>query len=265
MKKIPTFEEYSFDSNKINEEIEIMKNIPTFEEFVNESQLNRLYEGHMSELIILAQEAKDYADFVKSAMKEYPQLKKEKDLEAWLNSIYDTAVNESVKFETIGDALDDQSAAAFDILWNIAKKYGKVKGLSKIDTKRLRPGYVNMFIEDLVDAGKIKLTDKIQESAEEFINESKVSWVEKSGVVEFKIHGTSYSLYNIDKKATWELYKFNEDNGPMIMRFEIKDGNLILLYGGFDLDTITRAYTNEIIEAICSYFKIDSKKIVYKN
>jgi hypothetical protein len=71
-----------------------MKNIPTFEEFVNESFNYGLYEGHMANLDILAQEAKDFADFEKTAYKEYPQLKKNKDVEEWLKLIYDQAVNE---------------------------------------------------------------------------------------------------------------------------------------------------------------------------
>jgi hypothetical protein len=100
---------------------------------------------------------------------------------------------------------------------------------------------------------------------DDFINEGKTTWVEKRGVVEFNIHGTSYSLYNVDKKSTWELYKFDEDNGPMIMKFRIESGKLIFLYGGFDLDNITRAFTDEIIEAVCTYFKIDKKNIIHKN
>lgn len=72
-----------------------MKNIPTFEEFVNESQLTNLFEEHMSNLDILAQEAKDFQDFIKAAHKEYPQLKKEKDVEKWLKTIYDNVVNEA--------------------------------------------------------------------------------------------------------------------------------------------------------------------------
>ena len=98
---------------------------------------------------------------------------------------------------------------------------------------------------------------------ESFLNEANVSWTEKSGVTEFKIHGTTYSLYNVDKKLHWELYKFDEDNGPLVMKFKIEKGQMFFLYGGFDLDNVSRAYQKEIIDAVCSYFKIDPNKIVY--
>ncbi len=73
-----------------------MKKVATFEEFINEGlYLSGIYESSMGDLIILAQEADDYKDFVETAKKEYPEIKKEKHLDTWLKSIYDNAVNEA--------------------------------------------------------------------------------------------------------------------------------------------------------------------------
>jgi hypothetical protein len=62
---------------------------------VNES----IDEGYISDLHIMAQEAKDFNDFVKAAKKEYPKITKDKNVETWLKSIYDDAMNESMLAE----------------------------------------------------------------------------------------------------------------------------------------------------------------------
>ena len=73
-----------------------MKKVATFEEFINEGlYLSGIYESNMGNLIVLAQEADDYEDFVETAKKEHPEIKKEKNLDTWLKSIYNSAVNEA--------------------------------------------------------------------------------------------------------------------------------------------------------------------------
>jgi hypothetical protein len=47
-----------------------------------------LYEGLMSELDILAQEARNIADFKKSAIKAYPELNSMEGTDEWLDEIY---------------------------------------------------------------------------------------------------------------------------------------------------------------------------------
>jgi hypothetical protein len=55
-----------------------------------------IYES-MSDLDLIAKDSKNFKDFVKQAKKEYPQFAKgdNTDLEDWLQSIYDSAIEES--------------------------------------------------------------------------------------------------------------------------------------------------------------------------
>ena len=65
-----------------------MKHIRTFDGF--------LYEGFMSSLDLIAQDAKDLADFKKKAIREFPQLKGMDGTDEWLEEIYSQAIKESV-------------------------------------------------------------------------------------------------------------------------------------------------------------------------
>jgi len=100
---------------------------------------------------------------------------------------------------------------------------------------------------------------------ESFLNEA--NWKETRGAVEFKIAGTTYTLYKEKADGTRELYKFDEDTGPMILRFKIEGDKMIYLYGGFDMDPTSRIHTDEIIESLFEYFgiKSDGKGIKSKN
>lgn len=92
-----------------------MKYFKLFESFVNESMIN---EGGMSNLYLIADEAKDLADFIKQALKEYDMLKNDAGTRAFLEEIYDEAktnesfskpeesVNESGTIKT-GNAISD--------------------------------------------------------------------------------------------------------------------------------------------------------------
>lgn len=97
----------------------------------------------------------------------------------------------------------------------------------------------------------------------EFINESKTTWKVKGGVTEFDIHGNTYSLYFRDY---YELYKYSEDYGMLIMRFKIENKKMIFYYGAFDLDLVSSAYKEEIMDAMKSYFKLNkNSEIIYRN
>jgi hypothetical protein len=76
-----------------------LRYVKTFESFItgpnHETKLlesikedTNLYEGLMSELDILAQEARSLADFKKSAIKEYPELNSMEGTDEWLDEIY---------------------------------------------------------------------------------------------------------------------------------------------------------------------------------
>lgn len=57
------------------------------------SENNTIYEGAMSDIDLLAKEAKNFKDFVKEFKKDYKHMDtgNQKELEAWLKSVYDAA------------------------------------------------------------------------------------------------------------------------------------------------------------------------------
>ena len=65
-----------------------MKHISTFEGF--------LYEGFMSSLDLIAQDAKNLEDFKKKAKRDFPQIAKLEGADEWLEEIYSQAIKESV-------------------------------------------------------------------------------------------------------------------------------------------------------------------------
>jgi hypothetical protein len=68
-----------------------MKYIPNYKQFVNESA--------MSELDLLAKEAKDFKSFTKEVFKEFKNLPKKADTLKWLEELYNDAINEAEKAE----------------------------------------------------------------------------------------------------------------------------------------------------------------------
>jgi hypothetical protein len=65
-----------------------MKHISNFEHF--------LYEGFMSSLDLIAQDAKNLEDFKKKAKRDFPQIAKLDGADEWLEEIYSQAIKESV-------------------------------------------------------------------------------------------------------------------------------------------------------------------------
>jgi predicted DNA binding CopG/RHH family protein len=92
------------------------------------SESNAIFEGAMSEIDLLAKEAKNFKDFVKEFKKEYSDITDAgdtKELEKWLKSVYDAAINESVDikktlhdhwFETYGKQFIDEYPSIAKIL-----------------------------------------------------------------------------------------------------------------------------------------------------
>ena len=66
-----------------------MKHIKTFENFLNEEKLPKLDEGGISNLYVLADQAKNLEDFIKAALKEYDMLKDDRATQEFLKEIYD--------------------------------------------------------------------------------------------------------------------------------------------------------------------------------
>jgi len=99
--------EAKFTDYDNNELAAYIKNNPKDKEAAKElhkrsqklKSLTRTDEGIMSEIDLLAKEAKDFKDFVKKFKKEYSDLTDAgdiKELESWLKTVYNDAKNESV-------------------------------------------------------------------------------------------------------------------------------------------------------------------------
>jgi len=90
-------------------------------------------EGVMSELDILAQEARDLKSFVKTAFKEFDSLPKNKETLKWLEGIYKDLTNESIVNEgkkyKKGDKLKIKlkNGKEFDLTFH---SYGRQKGMA---------------------------------------------------------------------------------------------------------------------------------------
>tara|TARA_Y100000389_G_scaffold189963_1_gene214300 strand:+ start:14028 stop:14666 length:639 start_codon:yes stop_codon:yes gene_type:complete len=73
-----------------------MEYFKTFDLFVNESYYNLIIEGIMSELHMMAKEAKNEAEFIKDFFKDYgDKIKKSKESVEWVKSLYNDTVKES--------------------------------------------------------------------------------------------------------------------------------------------------------------------------
>lgn len=107
-------------------------------------------------------------------------------------------------------------------------------------------------------------------------NDCKLSWKEINGVIEITLHDTLYTLYKnvISGRGTnvHELYKFDDDSGPLILKFKVEDGKLTLYYAGFDNDLFSSAYADDIIDIMFEYFNLETngsgwqnKNIIYEN
>jgi len=92
-----------------------MKHIHTFENFLN--------EGAMSDIDLLAKKTKDFKAFVIAFKKEYSNLDagNDKELEAWLKTVYDSAKNESFVTEAFNFSLSSNAKAAIDVINAIEK------------------------------------------------------------------------------------------------------------------------------------------------
>jgi hypothetical protein len=98
-----------------------------------------IYES-MSDLDLIAKDSKNFKDFVKQAKKEYPQFAKgdNTDLEDWLQSIYDSAIEESLS----------------------EAKGSKRMGLIKTN--------FNHFLNEAVSAGEKKVAAFVTKTAKEY-------------------------------------------------------------------------------------------------
>lgn len=102
------------------------------------SEHNTIYESVMSEIDILAKGAKNFKDFVKEFKKEFGEMGNEKELNAWLKSIYDSTQNESVNEgemadQTIFDLWEEVYGEKF--IHEYPKMFKVLKSRPKVDRK----------------------------------------------------------------------------------------------------------------------------------
>jgi len=89
-----------------------------------------LEEGAMSDIDLLAKESKDFKAFVIAFKKEYSNLDagNDKELEAWLKTVYDSATNESNEVdEAFNFSLSSNAKAATDVITAIEKNSNFLK------------------------------------------------------------------------------------------------------------------------------------------
>jgi len=114
---------------------------------------------------------------------------------------------------------------------------------------------------------------KSKETTSKYGIDKDVNWKVERGVVVFNIKDTPYTMYKDgDRENTYELYKYDDNNGPIIMRFKIEDNKMYFYYGGFDLDSWSRTFADDILESVFNYFNLPSEgkgfnnsNIVYQN
>ena len=108
-----------------------MKFVRNFKTFVNERM--QIAEGAMSELDLMAKEAKNFKAFTKEVFKEFKNLPKKPDTFKWLEELYNDAINEAEKAE------GDRSKLSADIekaLKDKATESGVPIGLLRLVMRR---------------------------------------------------------------------------------------------------------------------------------
>src|SRR5210317_792411 len=144
-------------------------------------------EGVMSELDILAKEAKDLKSFVKTVFKEFDNLPKNKETLQWLEGIYKDSTNESVNEEQIDEKLITFSnRAPYGQIVFMAGGAGSGKGFAisnfidsagfkvrDVDEMKSAVGKLDQLGKFSVDAWYKKYSDKLSEKdrahVEEFV------------------------------------------------------------------------------------------------
>ena len=91
-----------------------MKFVRNFKTFVNERM--QIAEGAMSELDLMAKEAKSFKAFTKEVFKEFKNLPKKADTLKWLEELYNDAINEAEKAEWFKNHSDDLKGIPLSIM-----------------------------------------------------------------------------------------------------------------------------------------------------
>ena len=132
---------------------EVKKQIEDFA--ANESLVK---EGAMADLDILAQEAKDFKDFVKTFKKEYKNMDagNQNELEAWLQTVYDSAkenMDESIEINEKNEVTVSLRYAvqANDVFDDMYRRIGEKESTDVFSFKSKSDA--NDFVESLIMVG----------------------------------------------------------------------------------------------------------------
>ena len=187
---------------------EVMKHAPN-ELTLVETDLN---ESSMSNIDIIAQEAKDFKDFVKEFYNEYKDFPKDRDTIKWLKGVYDNrSTSESVVNESsveIGDIIffpPANSAAT------VIDRFGRSVTLKLANGKKVKT-----------------VVDKVKLLAQDNVNEGNAFTgalfkARKEGLTEFEFNGKKYPVHKLEeeeKEETLAESKLTKDSLKQIIKEE---------------------------------------------
>ena len=170
---------------------EVMKHAPN-ELTLVETDLN---ESSMSNIDIIAQEAKDFKDFVKEFYNEYKDFPKDRDTIKWLKGVYDnrstseSIVNEGNSSVEIGDIIffpPANSAAT------VIDRFGRSVTLKLANGKKVKT-----------------VVDKVKLLAQDNVNEGNAFTgalfkARKEGLTEFEFNGKKYPVHKLEEEEKEE-------------------------------------------------------------
>ena len=189
---------------------EVMKHAPN-ELTLVETDLN---ESSMSNIDIIAQEAKDFKDFVKEFYNEYKDFPKDRDTIKWLKGVYDnrstseSVVNEGNSSVEIGDIIffpPANSAAT------VIDRFGRSVTLKLANGKKVKT-----------------VVDKVKLLAQDNVNEGNAFTgalfkARKEGLTEFEFNGKKYPVHKLEeeeKEETLAESKLTKDSLKQIIKEE---------------------------------------------
>jgi hypothetical protein len=171
------------------------------------SESATVFEGVMSEIDLLAKEAKTFKDFVKEFKKEYSDLTDAgdiKELEQWLKTVYDSAKNESLsEGEEIKKAIHDHWKELYDE--DFISEYPKVAKILKsrphVDRRELARLWDEIYGEDFKEKYP-DMWDRMEESEE--VSERNAFLGARAKAIEedleeFEFNGKMYPVLNKSK------------------------------------------------------------------
>ena len=177
-------------------------------------KVESINESSMSNIDIIAQEAKDFKDFVKEFYNEYKDFPKDRDTIKWLKGVYDnrstseSVVNEGNSSVEIGDIIffpPANSAAT------VIDRFGRSVTLKLANGKKVKT-----------------VVDKVKLLAQDNVNEGNAFTgalfkARKEGLTEFEFNGKKYPVHKLEeeeKEETLAESKLTKDSLKQIIKEE---------------------------------------------